>query len=691
MADIFISYARADREKIEKLASALEAEGYSVWWDRQIVGGSEFSEEIEKELNAAKAVIVAWSEDSVKSRWVRDEAGTAAEAGKLIPTSLDGAGAPMGFKQYHAIDLDGWNEKPEAHEFQDVSRAVKARLSGAMPGPAAPKHKSWFARIFKKNKKNENPLTTLIKGVIAVAIVFVALKYSGPKMVSRETPPSIVEAGADIEHKEGVPDQPAIQASDAASIAVLPFADLSPDGDQEYFSDGISEEILNVLVRVGGLSVASRTSSFQFKGQESIGIPVIADELNVRHILEGSVRKAGNTVRITAQLIDAQTDQHLWSETYDRTLTVENLFAVQDEIAQEIVNVLGVRLAGGGAQIVDVVADTGNLDAYELYLEAQNRFLQRSSNSPDYFRETIGMFEQITRIDPDFARGWAGLAGAASIAGARLVTDRDYAAIAREAAIRAIELNPDVSLPYAVLARLEERKSPPNYEAAQDYYETAIKKDPRETTVYHWLAYSLLQLGYADRAIEYSEQCLALDPTYQNCRGNIAAAYFRLGDYEKAMAYKRETLLAGAAYSDYDYLYYLAQTGRDDAVIGYIIGNVRIFDGEQWMIEPIYRAVTDPEYDRADSLQRIKTRFEASGRSWSTQDPLFEFVHLTHGAYRELELFEGVVIWGALIPDYVASPERKRLFREAGLPDYWRKHGWPDKCKPVGDDDFECD
>ena len=156
------------------------------------------------------------------------------------------------------------------------------------------------------------------------------------------------------------------------SIAVLPFADLSPSGDQEYFSDGIAEEILNVLVRVDNLKVASRTSAFGFKGQEALGIPTIAKRLNVRHVLEGSVRKSGEMLRITAQLIDASNDKHLWSQTYDRKLTTENIFAIQDEIANEIVKQLGIVMGGNGsgAPIVSVKADTKNLNAYELYLQA---------------------------------------------------------------------------------------------------------------------------------------------------------------------------------------------------------------------------------------------------------------------------------------------------------------------------------
>ncbi|NOX81415.1 MAG: toll/interleukin-1 receptor domain-containing protein, partial [Alphaproteobacteria bacterium] len=144
MADIFISYARADRDRIEKLAAALEAQGYSVWWDRHIVGGAEFSEEIERALDAAAIVIVAWSADAAKSPWVKDEAVAARDAGKLIPITFDETPAPMGFRQFQAIDCQSWKGDAAAAPFQDLSRAVKARLTGEhQTAPAMSEKASW--------------------------------------------------------------------------------------------------------------------------------------------------------------------------------------------------------------------------------------------------------------------------------------------------------------------------------------------------------------------------------------------------------------------------------------------------------------------------------------------------------------------------------------------------------------------
>jgi TolB-like protein len=226
------------------------------------------------------------------------------------------------------------------------------------------------------------------------------------------------------------------------SIAVLPFVNMSNDPEQEFFSDGISEELLNLLVRVDGLKVASRTSSFTFKGANR-NIPQIASELKVDHVLEGSVRKADNRVRITAQLIDTRTDRHLWSQTFDRELN--DIFAIQDEIANAIVTALQREL-GVGLQSVTVAAATENLDAYQLYLKARELFQVRQ-NLPT----AISLFEQATILDPGYAKAWEGLAAAQSVGASWLVGDGiDHRALAAAAADRALELDPSLSMPYAV-------------------------------------------------------------------------------------------------------------------------------------------------------------------------------------------------------------------------------------------------
>src|SRR3954468_6229036 len=217
------------------------------------------------------------------------------------------------------------------------------------------------------------------------------------------------------------------------SIAVLPFVDMSSGKDQEYFSDGISEELLNLLAKIPQLQVTARTSSFAFKGKET-GIPEIARTLHVAHVLEGSVRKAGNSVRITAQLIKAGTDTHLWSETYDRKM--DDIFKIQDEIAGEVVKELKVKLLGAAPKV-----RTTDPKAYALFLQA--RELGRQSNA-EAFAKSDALFRQALEIDPRYAPAWEGLStNFANKAGMGLLSSQEGYTRAREAAEKALAIDPD--------------------------------------------------------------------------------------------------------------------------------------------------------------------------------------------------------------------------------------------------------
>ncbi|NCF16190.1 MAG: adenylyl cyclase, partial [Gammaproteobacteria bacterium] len=233
---------------------------------------------------------------------------------------------------------------------------------------------------------------------------------------------------------------------DELSIAVLPFADLSPDQDQQYFTDGLSEELLNLLVRVDDLHVASRTSSFAYRGS-TLSVPEISQALKVGHILEGSVRKDGDRIRITAQLIEADTDRHLWSENFDRELV--DIFAIQDEIANAIVQALTGKLGVGADRAISVDVATENTDAYEMYLTARELFLKRAE-----LPESIRLFRAAVELDPTFVRAWEGLAAVEAVGNDWIPDDIDHYPLAEEAAEMALSLDPDSSMALAVLASI---------------------------------------------------------------------------------------------------------------------------------------------------------------------------------------------------------------------------------------------
>jgi len=288
------------------------------------------------------------------------------------------------------------------------------------------------------------------------------------------------------------------------SIAVLAFENMSADPDQEYFSDGISEELLNLLARIPELTVISRASSFSFKGQD-IPIPKVAEQLNVAHVLEGSVRKAGNRVRITAQLIEARTDSHLWSETYDREL--EDVFAVQDEISAAIVVALKEQL-GLQAEVVPRLAVTANSEAHDAYLRGRYLVVQRT---PASIEGAVREFEEAITLDPDYALAHAELALAALVGiqyGGLSVTK----AISRAAphAERAMALDPSLAEAHAATGYLLNFQW--KREEALTHYKQAIQINPNYSAAHNLMGNLLSQLGLYNQSFAVHEMSLRLDP-----------------------------------------------------------------------------------------------------------------------------------------------------------------------------------
>jgi len=321
------------------------------------------------------------------------------------------------------------------------------------------------------------------------------------------------------------------------SIAVLPFVDLSPEGDQEYFSDGVSEEILNLLAKIPELRVTSRSSAFSFKGQ-NVDVPTIAEKLNVAHILEGSVRKADSRVRITAQLIEAGTDTHLWSETYDRTL--EDIFATQDEIAANVVKQLKISLLGDAPTV-----QATDPEAYALALQA--RYVAQKL-TPDAFEKSIALLDQALAIDPDYAAAWAGLAEAYERqAGKGLRPFDEGYTLAREAANQALAFDPSNVPAYLSLARIA-RIYDQDFAAAVGHYERALALEPANTVSISRAARMATSLGRLDQAIALAEYTAARDPVDPGVIGNLALLYLYTGRLDDAVASWRTTLILSPEY-----------------------------------------------------------------------------------------------------------------------------------------------
>lgn len=484
-----------------------------------------------------------------------------------------------------------------------------------------------------------------------------------------------------------------------ASIAVLPFADLSSDGDQEYFSDGIAEEILNVLARVDGLKVASRTSSFQFKGREGINIPEVADTLEVAHVLEGSVRKAGETVRITAQLIRAESDTHLWSQTFDRRLTVENIFEIQDEIATAIVAQLGDRMDLGRVNTLrfTAAADTDNLRAYEAYLEARDLLSQRSN---DNLLDIIEKFELATELDPNFGRAWEALAAAYYVAPTFSVGRAnaiDFDQKAKDASAAALAINDQLPLAIAISTGGNLGYGANDAIAWMEGINAGLSIDPDEAVLIGWRGQYLTSLGYFGKGEADLRRALEIDPLdwisaswlirnliLQRRVDEALGFLFERADLRSANGPLRGTLALA-----------LAAEGRQSEAEAMMIDTAPPGIDVERMKMAFFDPDDNPEQAIADfmaALGPFARMFEEMGGIPSDmRHNLGDYKNIT----AENTRFWETIVWLWNRPDFMQSPHRYRLMQEQGFVDYWRVSGFPPQCRsidPLTDGrDFECD
>ncbi len=518
MSDIFISYARSTEAQARRIAEALRAAGYGVWRDDELPAHRAYAEVIEERLKAARAVVVIWSAEAIKSEWVRSEADRARGERKLVQLSLDGAALPMPFDQIQCADLTGWSGDAEAPGWKKVVASV-----AALAGPKAP--------------------------------------------------------------------APARAAPRKLAICVLPFANMSGDPEQEYFSDGISEDIITDLSKVGALAVTSRNSAFRYKGRH-VDLRQVAAELGVSHVLEGSVRKAGNRVRITAQLIDGAADDHIWAERYDRDLT--DIFAVQDEISAAIVAALKVRLAPAEKRAIER-RDTESLDAYNLYLMARQINVTGNTGYIKRDETIVSLCRRAVEIDPNFARAWALMADAQQFLAS--LHGHDNAA-PLESAERALALDPDLAEPHAIRARCFDAEG--RVAEARAEIETALRLGPNSYEVNRDAGQVAQDQGRIADAARHFEKAASLSDIDFICPGMLISLTRALGDDEASARWARLALERAEAA--------LAQDGANGSALGFGVGALARLGQADRAREWIARAVAlDPDnmvgrYNMACSL-----------------------------------------------------------------------------------------
>jgi adenylate cyclase len=350
-----------------------------------------------------------------------------------------------------------------------------------------------------------------LKGVGSIGLYVVTLKEPA---IGRQ--PS--SAGSEIAQ------QPEERKSGIRSIAVLPFADLSPERDQEYFSDGIAEEILNALTKVGGLHVPARSSCFAFRGA-SVDAREIGRRLGVDTLLEGTIRKAGNRLRISIQLIDARNGYHLWSERFDRE--IEDIFAIQDEIAHSVLDALGFSLTQREERRL-LKSSTTNVQAYEFYLRGRKFFQKWTRQSIEFARQ---MFERAIELDPNFAAAWAGLATAHLHLVGWGGGESDFEGV-RKTSTRALELDPELAEAHVAAGQgfsMEQR-----YADATAAFERAIELDPTLFDAYYYYARSCFKAGDLEKSLRLFRQARCVRPEDYQPSALIALALTQLGRHDEA-------------------------------------------------------------------------------------------------------------------------------------------------------------
>ena len=460
------------------------------------------------------------------------------------------------------------------------------------------------------------------------------------------------------------------------SIAVMPFVNMSPDADNEYFADGISEELLNVLAGIEGLQVASRTSSFSFKDSD-LSVPEIAQLLGVRHVLSGSVRKQGQRVRIAAQLVHAESDAQLWSQTFERNLT--DIFGVQEEIAQSIT----VELEGLlGRRQVRVTAPTSDLPAYERFLSGRARFHRRAE-----LAEAIADLNFAVAKDPEFAEAWIYLAAAHSVSPyyVRSLRPIDTNAATRMALEQARRLAPDHPLGLAVEGQMLTESR--DLIGAMDRLIRAAELSKLDPTPVMWLGYFQLRSGYIDQAIETLEKAMRMDPLVGINHGQLAVAYLSAGQRVRAEAEAALALDRGWAPAQYLVAMDLLGIGERERGIAALVR----------FLEPRWPAALESEawapfQDALDNPERVEAYWQTRPQPYSLEESIglgridLLLDHIDASDHEDLNN-QDFWFWlrSAWLPSTKTFREDPRFFAavaDLGLVDLWEARGYPASCRP---------
>jgi adenylate cyclase len=559
------------------------------------------------------------------------------------------------------------------HRVKNIAEPLKVYRVPTGPKAAFPKEGN------EKKAKIKNWQWTALGAVGAIIFIIGAVAIwtfylRGPSIVSDQAP-----VASDLKEAP-------------KTIAVLPFDDLSPGKDQEYFSDGLSEELINKLSQVKDLQVTARTSSFFFKGKD-VDMPTIGEKLGVTYLLEGSVRKSKNQLRITAQLIKAADDYHLWSETYEREL--KDIFDIQDDIAKAVTTALSVNLGVGEFSRPGM---TCNIEAYDEYLRAYSNAYKYT---PDSMLAAIDQYKQSLDIDPEFGLGWIGLREAYYDCITLLLPRQtvDFEAKMIEALKRARAIAPDMP-EVLIFTALTHQVSGNWMEADHIFKQILDEKGHANSKANRRYGQMLIRAGRTRDALPYLQRAKRLNPLEPTISFFLSVTLLNSKRTEEALAEAiRGQTLEGldALFIVIELLAAFENNDRPRAVA--IINTHYNLEGDYPDATMLRLAELLLMENTEAALSELKELSKGSDISPITRIFLAHVASELGGAELAFEsLLESrnddvlTAFWHPIHRDIRQLPAFKTYVRDIGLYDYWRASGnWGDFCHPVGDDDFECD
>jgi TolB-like protein len=524
--EVFISYASQDATLADAVVAALESHGLRCWIaPRDVTPGTFYGDEIVHAIDAAKASVLILSQNAATSPHVlREVERAASKRHAVISLRIDKTPLPAGLEYF--LNTSQWLDASSGDTARALPKLAAAVRVAIQPHAVTSADAVTSHLTPAVSGPSPRKLAMILASVLGLGLAVFAtdrLWLSGRHASAPAAPPAAASSPAPVPAAPTIPEK---------SVAVLPFVDMSEKKDQEYFSDGLSEELIDMLAKVPDLRVPARTSSFYFKGKQ-VTIQDIAKALGVADVLEGSIRKSGNHLRVTAQLVRADNGYHLWSETYDRQLN--DIFKVQDEIAGAVVKALKISLMG---QSLSESAGTQNTEAYNLFL--QGKSIWRHANETVDFERVAGYLRKAIDADPQFADAWALRSRALwQQASSGPVRDQKLTEEARGAAIQALKLNSALPGPHLAYADILFGVDL-NLRSSDAQVDQALELAPHSAEALKYAANSAMYRGQFDKALELIQKSIAIDPVDPDAYANLSQIYYFAGKYPEALTAVRK-------------------------------------------------------------------------------------------------------------------------------------------------------